>query len=249
MSGKHKLLTVGVLVLASTILWGFSGRDSARRWLPWVSRSQCNASSGVLLIDHVRQLNERWCWVATVSEVLNWFHLPNADQCQIYDLHYGATSCQDMITDPDRWRERHNEWGSPEGAAFTYRDVYGTISAHNTPTPYGFNQITQKICPADGSEGTPFIWAYDNYIDNGVPGPFHDVVVVGYSSIPKLSSIGIAQGSITMQKLLYMNIYVHDPLGTLEPSVISYEFYAERYPGEEDVIISKPRTSFLEVFF
>jgi hypothetical protein len=124
------------------------------------------------------------------------------------------------------WTPTGNQnWsGAPEFAANMYSQIYGrTIVSVRGPGagPLSFLQIKEKICPADGSLGTPYIWAYEN--DD--LGNLHDVVVMGYS--------------ITLGRSRKTLLNVHDPNYPLEPNLYEYDWYDDSW--NEEVMISKIR--------
>lgn len=140
------------------------------------------------------QQNDYWCWVASVSMVLKSYELDEAEQCQLYDRTYENSnfkpnSCKDKdderLTD---WKhvkdgnnvEKNNQMGNPKGAADKYRELH----PHRIETPKvksnpysSFDELANEVCPADISQGKPFIWAYDKGV------AYHDVVVYGFNDL------------------------------------------------------------------
>jgi hypothetical protein len=119
--------------------------------------------------------------------------------------------------------------GAPEDAAGIYSTVYDHIVFHvrrQPNPPLSFSQIKETICPADGSLGRPYIWAYDNI------NALHDVVVMGYVYLESLANVSYLLGGRPV-KLLEL----HDPLYPIEPNFINYDlFYADGW--FEEVMIS-----------
>jgi hypothetical protein len=244
MTGKHKLSIAAAIVLTCTLL-GCSPSKYTVKWLPFDRSSVCRADGGRLNIVRVEQLYENWCWVASVSEVLNWYNLPNAAPCQLYDLSKGTMTCQAQSEAkstgvPYVPMGRENETGAPEYAASIYGAVYGhtIVNVRKRPLdgPLSFNQIKEKICPADGSLGTPYIWAYDN---DGY-GNLHDVVVKGYLyRKPEVKAFILGPSSTVTEATHFLIelVDVHDPNSPFEANLIMYDwFYDDGW--DEEVMIS-----------
>lgn len=143
---------------------------------------ESNAEGGTcrLSVKFEPQQNGNWCWVATVSMVLQWHELRNVEQCQLYDLAKGnTTACADKKKFPTEWQEKNNQFGSPQEAAQAYDSHHPNkieFEIRKQPFP-SFEELANEICPPDGSRGRPFIWAYDG------EKAAHDVVVYGYNDI------------------------------------------------------------------
>jgi len=218
---KRRRYALTFLVIAI----GIGGATSSFSQSP---RSQCSASLGKLNIAYVIQQKSNWCWVATVSEVLKWFELPNSDQCQLYDLVYETNSCNGS-TGNDRV-------GSPDLAVDKYKGKHGGITYvvrhhDDQDQPLTFEAIQERICPKSGGEGEPFIWAYDNWTSGNPDADYHDVVVYGYSLITDENG--------GQHQLLYVDDPNSPSLSLLEPNVFEYASYADRSAWVEDVLISK----------
>ncbi len=197
-------------------------------------RSQCSASLGKLNITYVIQHpgKENWCWVATVSEILKWFGLPNSDQCQLYDLVHRTNSC--------RASTGYDGAGAPEWVVEKYEEKIGGIKhvRHYRPKhlPLTFEQIQDRICPKNSAgvfdpllEGEPFVWAYDNGAAGDPDANYHDVVVYGYH-------LTTDENGVERKEL-----YVHDPASpsVLEPNIFEYAWYADKGIWIEDILVSK----------
>ena len=200
-------------------------------------RSQCNGVLyGQLIIQHMEtDVPDLWCWATTTSEVLKWYRLPHSEACEVYDLVNGTTTCQDKVdprfpcNNPNNpntcWYNlpNNNNSGDAADAARTYQAVYPVINVtESTYKPLEFYQIQQKICPADGSLGSPFIFVYQQSSQFD-----HDVVVYGFSFI----NLGNPRANIFGRFL-----YVHDPNNEWDPRVIDYDGYRSVY-WVEDVFI------------
>ena len=215
-----------------------------------IPRSECGPSSGRLLVPKMSlDVPANWCWVSTVSEILEWHGLSHSSACELYDLVKESTVCEDAkshelecisATQPPEtcWRTKSGnaEPGAPEIAANRYRDKYGAISVEQrTNAPLSFKEIKEKICPTDSSEGDPFVYAYDNGNVN-----YHDVVVMGYTDLPPVAYSGSSIDTPQFGGTRF--IKVHDPGNNLDPDVLDYDLmYAVEGIWEEEVFISKLR--------
>jgi hypothetical protein len=240
------LLTV-VIAFASLALWKLPPF-----WGQFMPRSQCSGFlSGRLFIEHMEvKLPELWCWASSTSEVLKWYRLPHSEACEIYDLvnaEYSTTTCQDKVdpsfpcNDPSKpetcWfnKPNNNNGGDAAEAARTYQAVYPLISVtERQDKAFDFYQIREKICPADGSLGSPFIFVYKQSEEFD-----HDVVVHGYSLI-NLEN--------TPEQIWGRYLYVHDPNNEWDPRVIDYEAYKSDL-WVEDVLIWGVPPGWLKTLF
>jgi len=178
---NRRYLWTIVVVISVFCMLVASSRDSNAN----SEKSTCEEHKGQLLIKQVLQIRENWCWVATVSEVLQWYGLPKAEKCEIYDLAkgttaLGTTACQDIADFPDDWwirnNDTHNQLGNAEAAAKAYATKNpGSIEVETRGTPLQtFEEVVNHICPKD-TLGRPFIFIYENITKH------HDVVVYGYN--------------------------------------------------------------------
>jgi hypothetical protein len=261
MSGKHKLSIAAAFVLTSALL-GCSPSKWTVKWLPVDGSSVCRANSGRLNIHLINQAGENWCWVASVSEVLNWYSLPNASPCQLYDLVTGRMTCQAQSEAESKGLKYvpmgdDNESYPPEYAASMYSVIYGhtLVNVRTKPLdgPLSFSQIKEKICPADGSLGTPYVWAYVNEIDEDGNVWLHDVVVKGYLyRRPEAKALILQPSSTVTEQGIHSSstvtgapdfrialVDVHDPNAPYEANLITYDwFYDVDDVWDEEVMIS-----------
>src|SRR5262249_42861806 len=239
MRGVHMVNRKFMIPIVVTVGLAFGGSG------PWVAWDP-NESICVLQMQHQHQQYGTWCWVATVSPLLKRFGLSKSDQCQLYDLWHGTTSCNDMnachADTPNCWfsNPANQRYGSPEDAAKKYEDTYGgvlgiiNVTTREAPhyggrnEPLSFEEIAEQIC----TKGEPFIWAAIVGEEDGNP-IYHDFVVFGYKRARATREIFANDP----------NGLPYDPDGeileqrSLDPYVYEYDWYADD-TWTEDIMIS-----------
>lgn len=169
-------LVILMFVMSLTLWWTQQG----------LAAGSCGALKGRLAIKQEHQLPDKWCWVATTSEILKWFKFKHANQCHIYDVTKGTEVCKEIKKENGgtAWVNKYNDAGEAEDAANAYNASRGSslITVTKKSVPMSYADVVEQICPSDGTLGSPFIWTFWNKPDEPLEGT-HDVVVMGYSNL------------------------------------------------------------------